>query len=133
MLGFDIRLRPGEPPSRQIVYAATKAVLSGELQPGDVFPSVRELSQALKINPNTSQKVIAELTRGGLLEVRPGVGTIVAAGRRASAEEKRHLLSHDVERLVVEAKRLGLTRVEITKAVASRWDALFGARPSAER
>ena len=127
MLRFDVRLQPGESPYRQIVYAATKAVLSGELRPGDVFPSVRELSQALKINPNTAQKVIAELTRDGFLEVRPGIGTIVSSGRRASAEQKRHLLSHDVERLIVEARRLGLTKAEITKAVAAQWEALFGA------
>ena len=127
MLRFDVRLRPGESPYRQIVYAATKAVLSGELTPGDVFHSVRELSQALKINPNTAQKVIAELTRDGLLEVRPGIGTIVAPGRRASAEQRRLLLSRDVERLVVEAKRLGLSRTDVTKAIAVQWEALFGA------
>ena len=80
MLPFDVELRGGESPYRQIVYAATKAIVSGELAPGDPFPSVRELSQALKINPNTGQKVIAELTRDGLLEVRPGIGTVVAAG-----------------------------------------------------
>jgi GntR family transcriptional regulator len=127
MLPFEIVLRSGESPYRQIVYAATKAVLSGVLERGAPFPSVRELSQSLKINPNTAQKVIAELTRDGLLEVRPGVGTVVTAGRRATAAERRQLLSHDVERLVVEARRLGLTRDDVVTAVAARWEALFGA------
>ena len=127
MLPFEVSFRGGESPYRQIVYAATKAIVSGELTPGDAFPSVRELSQALKINPNTGQKVIAELTRDGLLEVRPGIGTVVAAApaRRGSADERRALLSHDVERLVVEARRLGLTKTELMKAVTARWDALF--------
>ena len=126
MLPFDVVFLPGESPYRQVVYAATKAILAGELPPGAAFPSVRELSQALKINPNTAQKVIAELTRNGLLEVHPGVGTVVTATRRASAVEKRQLLSGDVERLVVEAKRLGLSRAEVTRAVAARWNELFG-------
>ena len=125
MLPFDVTLRGGESPYRQIVYAATKAVVSGELAPGAPFPSVRELSQALKINPNTAQKVIAELTRAGLLEVRPGIGTVVKDLPRASAEERRRLLSDAVERLVVEAKRLGLTKADVTRAVAARWDTLF--------
>jgi GntR family transcriptional regulator len=126
MLPFAVSLALGESPYRQIVYAATKAVVSGELTPGSAFPSVRELSQALKINPNTAQKVVAELVRDGLLEVRPGIGTVVASARRASAAERRALMSKEVEQLVVEAKRLGLTRADVTKAVDARWTALFG-------
>jgi GntR family transcriptional regulator len=126
MLPFAVTLRPGESPYRQIVYAATKAVVSGELTPGSPFPSVRELSQALKINPNTAHKVIAALVRDCLLEVRPGVGTVVSTGRRATAAERRALLSSEVEQLVVEARRLGLTRKEVVTAVADRWATLFG-------
>jgi GntR family transcriptional regulator len=133
MLPFDVVLRAGESPYRQIVYAATKAVVSGELAPGMPFPSVRELSQALKINPNTAQKVIAELTRDGLLDVRTGIGTVVTAGRKASAAERRQLLSHEVEQLVVEAKRLGVTKAEVIGAVGAQWSTLFETGPDTKR
>lgn len=126
MLPFHVALKPGEPPYRQIVYAATKAIVSGELGPGTSFPSVRELSLALKINPNTAQKVVAELVRDGLLEVRPGIGTAVTNGRRATAAERKALLSAEVEQLVVDARRLGLQCVDVTNAVAARWSELFG-------
>ena len=127
MLPFAVAIVPGESPYRQVVYAATRAIVAGELAPGSTFPSVRELSQALKINPNTAQKVIAELVRDGLLEVRTGIGTVVKAGRRAPASERRALLSREVEQLIVEAKRLGVSREEVVVAVETRWDALFGA------
>ena len=127
VLPFPVTLKPGESPYRQVVYAATKAVVSGELAAGAAFPSVRELSQALKINPNTAQKVVAELIRDGILEVRPGIGTTVAARRTVSPADRRALLSDEVEQLIVEAKRLGLTRHDILHAVTSRWVALFGA------
>ncbi|MEP6731391.1 MAG: GntR family transcriptional regulator [bacterium] len=126
MLPFAVTLKPGESPYRQVVYAATRAVVSGELAAGSAFPSVRELSQALKINPNTAQKVIAELVRDGLIEVRPGIGTVVTAGRRATAAERRALLASEIEPLVVEAKRLGLTRADVLKAIGARWTELFG-------
>jgi len=129
MLPFDIVLKPGESPYRQVVYAATKAVVSEELKPGTAFPSVRELSQALKISPNTAQKVVAELVRDGILEVRPGIGTVVTTARRASSTERRQLLSGEVEQLIVEAKRLGLKKSEVTNAVAARWSELFGDEP----
>ena len=126
MLPFTVSIEPGKSPYRQIVYAATKAVVSGELAAGSAFPSVRELSQALKINPNTAQKVVAELVRDGLLEVYPGVGTVVTTKRRASAAERRALLSSDVEALLVDAKRLGLTRDDVVSAIDTRWNDLFG-------
>jgi len=126
MLPFRDELRPGESPYRQIVFAATRAVLAGELPAGSAFPSVRELSQALKINPNTAHKVVQELVRGGILEVRPGIGTVVTGSPRATAEERRELLSREVEALVVEAKRLGLTAEDVLGAVEARWAELFG-------
>lgn len=127
MLPFTVVLRSGESPYRQVVYAATKAVLSGELPAGSAFPSVRELSQALKINPNTAHKVVAELIREGILEVLPGIGTVVSAGRVAGDAERKRLLAEEVERLVVEAKRLGLGAADLHEAVAERWAELFGA------
>ena len=126
MLPFRVTLRPGESPYRQVVYAATRAMLTGELPAGSAFPSVRELSQALKINPNTAQKVVAELVRGGLLEVRPGIGTVVLEPPLGDAADRRRLLTDEVERLVVEARRFGLTCEEVLDAVDARWEALFG-------
>jgi GntR family transcriptional regulator len=106
------------------VFAAQKAIVRGALEPGDRFPSVRELSQELKINPNTAHKVIAELTRDGLLEMRPGVGAFVAAAPPSSARERAALLEGEIERLTVEAKRLGLDLEEVLAAVESHWRAL---------
>ena len=128
MLPFALTLRPGDSPYRQIVYAATKAIVAGEMTVGSRFPSVRELSQALKVNPNTVQKAVAELIRDGLLEVRPGIGTVVLPARKSSASERRVLLSQEVEQLVVEAKRLGLTKVEVINAVSARWAELSNDR-----
>lgn len=134
MLPFEVTLRSGESPYRQIVYAATRAVVSGELVPGSPFPSVREISQALKINPNTAHKAVAELVRDRVLEVRPGIGTVVAERGRASAEERRLLLAEQVEQLVVEARRLGLRKDDVVDAIDARWAELFGhsAKPEHE-
>lgn len=126
MLPFRVTLRAGESPYRQVVYAATRAMLTGELPAGASFPSVRELSQALKINPNTAQKIVAELVRAGLLEVRPGIGTVVLEPPLGDATDRRRLLADAVERLVVEARRVGLTCEEVLDAVDARWEALFG-------
>ena len=124
MLPFRVQFQPGVSAYRQVVFAAQKALVRGALAPGDRFPSVRELSQELKINPNTAHKVIAELSRDGLLEMRPGVGAFVAAAPESSARQRAALLEGEIERLTVEAMRLGLDLDEVLAAVESHWRAL---------
>ena len=82
MIPFRLVFEPGISLYEQAAYAAKKAIISGQMRPGDPFPSVRALSTALKINPNTAHKVIGHLIAEGLLEVRPGTGTVV--GSRSS-------------------------------------------------
>lgn len=121
MLPFSITIRAGRPLHDQIVFAVTKAVITSQLQPGDRFPSVRTLSQELHINPNTAMKVVATLVERGLLEARPGIGTTVAAWRPASGSGRRAALADRVERLVVDAKRLGLELSDVIDAVRKEW------------
>src|SRR5262249_2178140 len=46
---------------------------------GDQLPKVREVAQALAINPNTVLKAYRELEIEGLAEGRPGIGTFIRA------------------------------------------------------
>lgn len=124
MLPFSFTLEPGIPVYEQIVYAAKKAVISGQLSPGDPFPSVRDISKALKINPNTAHKVVAQLVNEGLIEVHPGRGSFVSARVSSSSADRRHLLKNELEQLVVEAKKLGLSLEEVTRAVGQHWSRL---------
>ena len=127
MLPFTVRLRTGVSVYRQLVYSVQKAVVSGQLLPGDRFPSVRNLSQELRINPNTAQKVVRRLVDQGLLEVQPGIGTIVGQLPEATPRERSALLEDEVEQLVVEARRLSLTRDQLVRAVEDQWDGLSDA------
>ena len=98
---FTLTLESGASISDQAVYAAKKALISGQMRPGEPFPSVRSLSQTLKINPNTAHKVIARLTAEGLLEVKPGIGTIVAEPPPGNATVRSNLRKNNLERIVV--------------------------------
>ena len=121
MTVLRLRLRPGEPIFDQVVYAAKKTIISGELRPGHAFPSVRALAAELKIHPNTAHKVIQYLIQERLLEVRPGIGTVVAELPEARVAQRRRVLEQEVEQLVVEAKRLGLQVTEVVEAIEIQW------------
>lgn len=120
-----IGFQSGVPVYEQVIYAVKKAMISGTLKPGDEFPSVRRLSQELRINPNTAHKVVAALTAEGLLEVKPGIGTVVATAPEASEKQRQALLGNEVERLVVEARNLGLGVRDVTDAVQAHWRRLL--------
>jgi GntR family transcriptional regulator len=121
VLPFTVEFRLGEPVYEQVMYAVKKAMLGGQLQAGERFPSVRTLSQELKINPRTAHKIVAALTDEGVLAVQPGIGTIVAAPVNGSSADKTALLNDDVEHLVVEAARLGLNEEQVVSAVRKHW------------
>ena len=127
MIPFRVHFRSGVSLYERVVYAAKKAVITGQLRPGDLFPSVRTLSKELKINPNTAHKIVGHLVSAGLLETRPGVGTLVAALPESSAAERAELLGTEIERLVVEAKKLGIGLEDMVDAVSAHWQRLGSA------
>lgn len=126
MVPFRIDLQPGIPLHEQVAFAAKKAMMSGRLRPGDPFPSVRVLSKAVRIHANTAQKVVGQLIADGLLEVLPGIGTVVAQRPASTRADRTHLLTRDVEQLTVEALRLGLSLEDVQSAIAEQWRTLAG-------
>jgi GntR family transcriptional regulator len=124
VIPFRVVAQPGIPVHEQVAFAARKAMFSGQLRPGDPFPSVRALSKATKIHPNTAHKVIAQLINEGLLTVRPGIGTLVAEPPPSSRAQRSRLLGGDMEQLVVEARRLGLGLDDLHSALDDHWGRL---------
>ena len=124
MLPFKVQFTQGRPVYEQVLFAAKKAIVTGQLRPGDPFPSVRVLSQELRINPNTAQKVSARLRKEGLIEVKPGLGSIISANAKALKSQKKELLERELERLVVEAKKLKLSEIDLLEAIKNHWENL---------
>jgi len=121
MVPFKVRFNPGGSIFDQVCFAAIKAILAGELKAGEAFPSVRSLALDLKIHPNTAHKVVQHLVQERWLVVQPGLGTLVAQPPKARAGDRKRLLEDEVERLVVEAVRVGAGLDEVQQAVRATW------------
>jgi GntR family transcriptional regulator len=126
MVPFKLKFNPGQSIFDQVVFAAVKSILAGELKAGEAFPSVRTLALDLKIHPNTAHKVVQHLIHERWLMAQPGVGTVVAQAPKARAGDRRRLLEDEVEKLVVEAMRVGAGLGEVQQAVADTWTDLRG-------
>jgi GntR family transcriptional regulator len=113
MLPFLIQIQPGQPIYEQIVHAVKRALATEHLKPGDRFPAVRAISAELQINPNTVQKAVSALVAEGVLEIRSGQGSFVAQTVAANRREQARTLEPIVEKLLIEASRLGVEEEEL--------------------
>src|SRR5260370_39381949 len=121
MTHFGLVFQPGQSIFDQLVSAAQKAILSGELTEGQAFPSVRTLAADLKIHQNTAHKAVQYLIHEGWLEVRPGLGTVVGPAQNKLADMRRQLMQPDVGALVAEARRVGLLLADLVDAIKAEW------------
>lgn len=107
---FSIATGSAEPIYRQLVDQARRLIAGGQLAPGDAMPSVREVAQALALNPMTVSKAYGMLELEGALTRRRGLGMIVAGAstNTRSVASRADLLRPTLERAALEARQLEL-------------------------
>jgi len=79
------------------------------MKAGDAFPSVRTLSQELKISPTTAHKVVLLLKDAGWLNSRPGIGMVVTVPDQPHLAERLAQITPECRALLKEAADLNLT------------------------
>ncbi len=75
---FSIVTGSPDPIYRQLSDQVRRFVAGGQLAAGDELPSVREVAQALAVNPMTVSKAYSLLEAEGVLARRRGLGMVVA-------------------------------------------------------
>jgi GntR family transcriptional regulator len=107
---FSISTGSSEPIYRQLIDEARRFVAAGQLKPGDLLPSVRDIAEALAVNPMTVSKAYNMLETEGLFERRRGIGMLVAEQRKTdrSIAKRLELLRPTLERAALEAQQLEL-------------------------
>ena len=107
---FSITTGSPEPIYRQLVEQVRRLVAGGQMAPGDGMPSVREVAQALALNPMTVSKAYGLLEMEGLLARRRGMGMVVAERGQGGqgALDRIELLRPALERAAMEARQLEL-------------------------
>lgn len=97
----------------QIINHIKKDIITGRLKGGDRMPSVRELAEKARVNPNTIQRVYQELEREGIAYTQRGMGTFVteddAIIRGMKLEMSQDIISAYVEGM----KSLGMDEDEM--------------------
>ena len=107
----------GKPVYEQLIEGVERNILTGIFATGTQLPSLRELSAALSVNPNTIQKSYAELTRHGVICPSPGSGCYVSHDAKEKLKERARNRISELESLAAELYAAGLDEHELTEAV----------------
>lgn len=106
------------PPYQRIADEIGARITSGRLSPGDHVPSTRQITRDFGVAMTTATRAIATLRAAGLVETRPGAGTVVRRVVHAG-EPTREL---DRDRVVTAAIRVadneGIAAVSMRRVAA---------------
>lgn len=120
---IDIDPRSGVPIYVQIVGQVRHAIEVGGLRPGEKLPTVRGLAEELAIAPNTIVKAYNELQREGLVDSKPGVGTVVMEGVVEVARvRQREAIFERLRVLVRDAAALGISEDDLWDGLDSEFE-----------
>jgi GntR family transcriptional regulator len=116
---IQVDFESGVPIYMQLVDRIKQMVASGQLQPGQQLPTMRQLAADLRINYNTVGRAYALLDQEGVISTQQGRGTYIAT--RLTEEQLRRMrldkLCSMVKQVLQEALVLGYSPQEIEDVV----------------
>jgi len=115
-----IALSPSHPDPmyKQVTDQIKNAIASGDLKPDEKLPSVRELSEALKISAITVKRAYLDLENEGYIFTRAGMGSFVTEVNRESLRNgKLAEFRTELERILGTGKKFGISGDDIMRLI----------------
>ncbi len=101
----------------QLIEQIKLKILSGEYNPGQKFPPVRELAEEASVNPNTIQKALSELERTGLVYSQRTSGRFITEDVDMIKNIKLDIAKDQATNFLASMRELGLSSEEIIEFV----------------
>lgn len=102
----------------QIMSQLKNAIVTGELKPGELLPSIRSLASDLSVSVITTKRAYEELEKEGLIRSAPGKGFYVCEYNTDYLKEKQlMMIEKRLNEIIYEAKSAGLSLDELIEMV----------------
>ena len=110
-----MEFRKQKPIYLQIADRLMEQVLAGELKEEDRVPSVRDVAEAMGVNPNTVMRTFEYLQGAEIIYNRRGVGYFVSpdAQQKVLEKQRREFIEDDLPIIKQKMRRLGIDRREL--------------------
>lgn len=120
---MDSKFNENIPIYLQIMSKIKSEIVSGTIKCGEKLPSVREMAQSLKVNPNTLQRAYQELEREGITYTQRGMGTFVKEDNKIIMDIKKETSKEIVNNFIKGMKSLGFSENEIIEIIKEALEA----------
>ena len=102
----------------QIMDEIKARIISGAYQAGQRMPSVRELAEEARVNPNTMQKALSETERQGLIFSMRTSGKYITNDEQKIMELKSNTAKEECEVFINKMLKLGFSKDEIPAIIS---------------
>ena len=124
---IQINFSSPKPAYLQIVDQIKWAAASGAIRAGEPLPSIRPLSEQLRINRNTVAKAYSELESQGVIETSAGRGCFLKNPGSPLKKEVRHeLMVEEIDGVIVQAHHLQISGKDLLRMVGERLEHFEG-------
>lgn len=110
-----------KPMYEQVVDEVERLIATGTINPGEMLPSIRELSKQLMTSGITIRRAYQELERSGFIYTRAGKGSFISSlSEEQRTEWKMRQVEDPLQESIQQAKKLKLSQsqfLEMTKQV----------------
>ncbi len=107
----------------QIVRAVKNEIIAGNIKEEDPLPSIRGLARDLQISIITTNRAYEELEKEGLIYSKAGKGFFVSKQNTNMLKEKKiQGIENDIQELVKECKKSGISKEEMLGMIEVIWD-----------
>jgi GntR family transcriptional regulator len=118
-LNIDLDFGSSTPIYTQIIDQVKVQLATGELNPGDQLPTVRQLASELRVNFNTIARAYRLLDEEGLISTQRGRGTYLVDQGDAKTEgmERKATIEEQMEKMIQSLLKQGYSKEEIKNSI----------------
>ena len=122
----DLVLSMGDsrPMYLQIMDQIKQRIALGDWKVGEKLLSIRELAVGLKVSVITVKRAYAELEQEGVIVTQHGKGSFIATGPELGEKINRDELEMHLQKAIVLANTMGLSREELTEQLKQEYEKL---------
>jgi GntR family transcriptional regulator len=122
-LWISVDVRSPLPIYEQIKKAVREAILMERIKQNDALPSIREVAEHARVNPNTVARAFRELEQEGVVIARQGIGYVIISDRELIKESVMKTIADDLKEPLKKLKRAGVGLQEVLEVVRKAWTA----------
>lgn len=105
----------------QIIKFIKTQIVIGELNPGDVIPSRREMAVKLNVNLNTVQRAYKEMDEMGIINTFKNYQSTITSDENILRNIKMELIDESLKEFIENMKSINVSKEEVIEIIQERY------------